>query len=170
MKIKGNDLFTSDLHINHIRGSQWRGFSSLDEHNNFIIDSFNSVVKNKDARVFIVGDVLFQPATSMHFLRRLYGKKYLILGNHDVDPRRYGDIFEGILGSFSVDGQYAVTHIPIHSSQMERFKFNIHGHEHMMNITIRDPRYINVNCELHDYKPITFDNIWDIYRDGIKYS
>lgn len=163
MNNKMESMYTSDLHINHIKCSlEWRGFNTVEEHNDFIIDSFNSVVGNKDRKVFILGDAVFQPATSLHLLDRLYGKKILIMGNHDVDARRYYPYVETVLGYYGHDAGLVLSHIPVHPSQLdERFTANIHGHIHISGNQpgIDDPRYLNVNCEFHNYKPLTISQI-----------
>ena len=158
MKNKMESMITSDLHIRHLRaGIEWRGFKTLEEHDEFIIDSFNSTVANKDRKVYILGDIVFQPASSIHLIDRLFGKKILIMGNHDVDARRYYPYVEQALGYYGHDSGFIMSHIPVHSSQLDkRFSANIHGHIHVgSGDPISDSRYLNVNCEFHDYKPIT---------------
>ena len=169
-------FITSGLHINHIKAAiEWRGFSSVEEHNDFVIDSYNSTVKNKDAKVYILGDIVFQPATSLHLIDRLYGKKILIMGNHDVDAKRYYPYVEKVLGYYGHDSGYIMSHIPIHPSQLDsRFDVNLHGHEHVSldeehnkrRSEIFDARYLNIKCEFHDYKPLTFSQC----RELIEYK
>jgi calcineurin-like phosphoesterase family protein len=159
---RSRSFICSDLHINHIKCAlEWRGFKTVEEHNEFIIDNYNSTVKNKDAKVYILGDVVFQPATSLHMIDRLYGKKILIAGNHDEKLQRYIPYFEGIYSYFGTDGGLFMSHVPIHNVQLdERFTDNLHGHIHQNTIGIDDGRYLNVNVEFHDYKPINlFDTI-----------
>ena len=31
---------------------------------------------------------------------------------------------------------------------------NIHGHEHVANLYTNTPNHVNVNCELHGFKPL----------------
>lgn len=61
-----------------------------------------------------------------------------------------------------------MSHIPLHPSQLDsRFTANIHGHIHIgSGDPINDPRYLNVNCEFHDYKPITISQI----REYLEYK
>lgn len=150
------------LHLNHVKcATEWRGFETVEKHNEFIIDSYNSIVANKDRKVYILGDVVFQPATSLHLLDRLYGKKILIMGNHDVDARRYYPYFDQVYSLFGHDSGLILSHIPVHSTQLDsRFYANIHGHIHVgSGDPINDHRYLNVNCEFHKYKPITISQI-----------
>lgn len=153
---RSDSFICSDLHLNHQRCAlEWRGFKTVEEHNEFIIDNHNSTVKNKDAKVYIIGDVVFQPATSLHLIDRLYGKKILIAGNHDEKLQRYTSYFDGIYAYFGTDGGIFMSHVPVHTGQLdERFTNNVHGHIHQNATGIDDGRYLNVNIEFHDYKPI----------------
>ena len=51
--------FTSDLHLCHDRGFIYepRGFNSIEEMNNAIVENWNSIVTNED-NVFILGDLM----------------------------------------------------------------------------------------------------------------
>lgn len=80
-------FFTSDLHFGHeniIRLGQGRSFKTIEEHNQALIDNWNSVVKNDDL-VYILGDVYVGvDGTYLEkIFRKLNGAKHCILGNHD---------------------------------------------------------------------------------------
>ena len=82
-----NKFFTSDLHFGHknILGfAKPRPFSTIEEHDQAIIDNWNSVVKQEDD-VYIIGDISLNLSTEdiENRLKALNGNKYLILGNHD---------------------------------------------------------------------------------------
>jgi calcineurin-like phosphoesterase family protein len=83
-------FYISDLHFLHERilKLQPRPFSSIDEHDEHIIANWNAVVGDED-RVYILGDFAMQldkQADKVRWLfSRLKGRKYLVIGNHDVD-------------------------------------------------------------------------------------
>ena len=87
-----NKFFTSDLHFGHkniLRFAKPRPFSTIEEHDQAIIDNWNSVVKQEDD-VYIIGDISLNLSAEEieNKLKALNGNKYLILGNHDK-PKIY---------------------------------------------------------------------------------
>lgn len=88
--------FTADPHFGHANVI-WmcqRPFPDVETMNEALIAAWNSRVKGADT-VFIVGDMFFRCADPESILKRLKGKKRLIVGNHDgswmgkVDLSRY---------------------------------------------------------------------------------
>ena len=74
---------TADLHLNH-QGilKTCRKFNSIEEHNEYIIQQYNSVV-GKDDLVYILGDCLWAPLTKgADLIRRLNGSA--ISNNEEV--------------------------------------------------------------------------------------
>lgn len=160
-----NIFFISDLHLGHTNilgftnqdGSLLRpGFAHIDEHDTYIIDSINKIVKPSD-RLIIVGDVVMNKK-DMHIVNRINGIKTLVLGNHDPsDPSYLTPYFAKIAGAMPMD-KFIVTHIPVHPNQLEyRFVGNIHGHLH--GHSLPDSRYINVSVESLKYTPIALEEI-----------
>ena len=78
--------YISDLHFYHKgmnESMDCRGFSSVEEMNEAMIERWNSKVKRQD-EVVILGDLSFGTAEETNqLLERLNGKLYLIYGNHD---------------------------------------------------------------------------------------
>lgn len=77
----------SDLHFGHrniLHIGKGRPFNTIEEHDQALIDNWNSVVKAGDL-VYVLGD--FSIETSIDKIReplsKLNGMKHLILGNHD---------------------------------------------------------------------------------------
>ena len=141
----------SDPHFGHENIARHRGFDSAEQMNSHIIEQYNSVVGKKDL-VYILGDITMEKG-NYEILDRLNGKKRVVLGNHDM-PQHTSRLTEKVVsvsGAIKYNG-YILTHIPIHDTEVDRFRGNIHGHVHEK--TINDPRYINVCCEVLDYKPM----------------
>ncbi len=78
--------FTSDTHFGHDGEARRRGFASAREHDEELIQNWNAFVK-KDDVIFHLGDFTCNAKSDVQerVFRRLNGKKYLVLGNHDND-------------------------------------------------------------------------------------
>ena len=168
----------ADPHINHINlAVNYRGFASIEEHDELIISNWNKIVTKRD-KVFVLGDLAMK-RTAIETFGKLNGSKVLIGGNHD-EPKHFEEIlkyFDKVQGCLKYDN-CILTHIPIHESCIERFDFNIHGHIHggLIKTTvynnelgksevINDPRYINVSCEHINYTPILFEELLNKRRN-----
>ena len=153
--------FTSDLHLGHERiiGYNRPQYHNLHEMHYDIIQRWNALVKDKDT-VWVLGDVVFGRDSYLYLplLEQLNGNKNLILGNHDNYPMdNYQKYFKKIESSNKI-GKCVLTHIPVHPQQLEsRFKANIHGHLH--DSCLNDKRYINVNMDQCDMRPVSWSSI-----------
>ena len=147
------------------------GFSSIAEHDDYLITQWNSVVKPED-KVYHLGDVGMCSFTRLKYIMEsLNGTKVLIKGNHDqYKLSQYAMIFKDIRAIHAMDKhQFVLTHIPLHPSCLDRWGINIHGHLHKR--IVEDPIYFNVSVEqLDDYKPIDFEQIRAMFPDvwGLK--
>lgn len=158
-----NVFFIGDLHLDHkniLNFSPMRGGTNVEEHNEWIITQWNSVVRKND-KVWVCGDVCFSNE-SLKLLDRMAGYKNLVRGNHDKQSSfTYLKYFNHINGIIKVHG-YWVTHAPIHPQEL-RGKKNIHGHVHSNSIRLEsgelDDRYINVSVENIHGTPISLEQI-----------
>lgn len=168
-----NIFFISDLHLGHRNivnfvdkngEGKLRPFDSIEQHDEFVIDSINRVVAPSD-RLILVGDCVMNKK-HMNMLERINGRKTLVFGNHDPRAVEYiAPYFEQIGGAIEMD-MFIVTHIPVHPLQLvHRFDGNIHGHLHdcvvpdPRNPDNADPRYFNVCVEQLNYTPIAFEEL-----------
>lgn len=148
-------FFIADLHLGHKKAAQWRGFSSIEQHDEYIINSCNSVLKKKDT-LWVLGDVAFNKE-ALALLNEIRGYKKIILGNHDKYPaQEYLKYANNVFGVVKYKN-YILSHIPVHPCQFQRYKGNIHGHLH--NNKLRDTKYFCVSCENVNYKPVTFEEL-----------
>jgi calcineurin-like phosphoesterase family protein len=169
-----NVYITSDTHFGHpnivkfkANGQIMRPFDDYIQHDEFLIEKWNSVVRPQD-KVYHLGDVCIS-RKSLKLLERLNGKKVLIRGNHDIfHLEDYAKYFKDVRACHKLDG-CLLTHIPVHKSCMERFGCNIHGHTHA-NIIKKlsdigsddiDPDYLNVCVEHTNYTPLHLDEVFD---------
>ena len=82
-------FMVSDTHFGHNKNFIFepRGFTTVKEHDETIIQNWNSVVKPED-EVFHLGDVfLVDNEHGMECLNRLNGHIHIIRGNHDSETR-----------------------------------------------------------------------------------
>jgi calcineurin-like phosphoesterase family protein len=60
-----------------------RPFNSIDEMDNTILKNINSIVTNNDD-LYLDGDICYKSGKDpIEYLRKMNGKKHLIIGNHD---------------------------------------------------------------------------------------
>lgn len=155
-----NRIFViADTHFGHTKiltfEQEFRPFSCIEEHDEALVDRWNSVVRAKDT-VWHLGDVLFGFNT-FPVLAKLNGVKRLVMGNHDRYPAsRYLGYFNSLHGVASRSG-YILTHVPVHPNQFRRFKGNIHGHLH--HNKLEDDRYKCVSAEHTNLTPILFEQV-----------
>lgn len=78
--------YIADCHFFHAAQNERmdrRGFSSVDEMNEYMLEKWNHKVRTNDD-VVILGDLSFgRPEETAGLLNRLHGRLYLISGNHD---------------------------------------------------------------------------------------
>ncbi len=137
-----------------------RGFLTVQEMNECIADNWNDLVGDNDI-VYHLGDVFL--GEGWRILKRLKGKKHLILGNHDDPASPYlNDAFKSVaLWKTFADSKTVLTHLPLDLSERSglglRFRRNIHGHLHFRPSPT--PRHICVSLEQADYKPVNFEDL-----------
>jgi calcineurin-like phosphoesterase family protein len=166
--------FTSDLHLGHknIIKLCHRPFASLEEMDETLVSNWNQVVTNGDT-VYIIGDLMFRTQNHpLDVLKRLRGKKNLILGNHDrgwLNKIEAADFFKSVESYSEIsDGKrkLALCHYPMMSwGGTGKGSYLIHGHIH----NNRDAAYwpllasmdhaLNASVEINSYKPVTFDQL-----------
>lgn len=127
----------SDTHFGHenIIKLTGRPFETVDRMDEFMVDCWNSVVKPND-EVWHLGDFAYRVKDFDYLegvFRRLHGRKYLVLGNHDgLDTRRLpwasvAQQYVGKLGSLKVH----LYHYPIREwDGYWRGTVHLHGHTH----------------------------------------
>ena len=106
--------FIGCLHLGHNNIAKWRGFKDSEEHDEYLIKQWNSVIKKRDM-VWILGDVGMETSKYYFKLDLLNGDKKVVLGNHDKwqDVPELLKYVKGVSGMVDYKG-YALTHAPIH--------------------------------------------------------
>ena len=184
-----NIFFISDTHFGHANmlnffnydGTRTRPFNSIEEVDELMIQNWNEMVKKGD-KIYHLGDVAFGQSFDK-VMPRLNGTKVLIRGNHDkLQIGKYTKYFKDVRGTCHIDGNYLLSHFPIHSDSKGRFVRNLHGHIHAQTVmkTVwyptgngveADPWYRNCCVEVNNYSPIPFELIKEetekLIEDGI---
>lgn len=168
-----NVYFISDLHLDHPKMIATRKFSSIEDHNETIIDSILTTCSKKDT-LWLLGDLFFSEEAFTKYAPLLtsnISNVHVILGNHDTDsysPKNsallYANTFKSV---HSVCFKYGciLSHIPVHPLHFRKANLNIHGHTHEHPCEPVHSRlsdyYLNVSCEAAGYKPISLQEIRD---------
>lgn len=187
-----NIWITSDTHLLHANilkftdsktGKLIRGdkFLTVDEMNEYILEKWNSVVKQGDI-VYHLGDVFIGDKEQFKKMwPKFNGSKRLIIGNHDtVDFLSSGGFFKKV-SMWRMFPEYGLmlSHVPLHISSMYRHNlgrplYGIHGHIHQHSSPLGP--YKNVCTEVTDYTPINIEDLaleaknyfnsvqWDEYK------
>jgi len=164
--------FTADHHFGHaniIKHSS-RPFSSVEEMDAALLANWNGVVRPQDT-VYIMGDLFFRNTISAEdYLRKLNGKKHLIVGNHDRDWMKktaLPQFFESVENMVEInDGTHRITlcHYPMMTwNHVAKGSYMIHGHIH--NNTDADyfalirnmPNILNAGVDINGYYPVNFN-------------
>jgi calcineurin-like phosphoesterase family protein len=180
--------FTSDTHFLHKKVSALRGFDTPDEHDNFVIDSWNQYVREDDI-VWLLGDLGIAKSDTDILARaaRLNGRKQLIAGNHDsVHPanrkarqhqRQWLEVFESVqaFGKASVCGtDFLLSHFPYEGDRGEdratQYRLRdegrplLHGHLHCQRrLMSAERKIVHVGLDAWDLLPVKDTHIKEIF-------
>ena len=167
-----NVFFTADTHFGHTNVIKFcaRAFASAEEMNETLIENWNAKVKGCDT-VFVLGDMFYRCENVAEILRRLKGKKHLILGNHDrswMDQVDLEDYFVGVDRILDLsDGErgYTLCHYPMLQWPHQKRTYMIHGHIHndvtldfWPLLRVRE-RVLNAGVDVNGYAPVAFDEL-----------
>lgn len=165
--------FCSDLHFGHnniIKYSN-RPFSSVGDMNEGLIRNWNAVVKPDDT-VWYLGDLSFSKYNeTKNILRRLNGRKHLIMGNHDGDiERNWDDLLDNNLvdsiqhyKELKAGGQLFIL---FHFGQRVWNKshhgsIHLYGHSHGSLPPHGKSVDVGVDCKeiTSEYRPVSLDEV-----------
>lgn len=193
------NYYIGDCHFGHENGIRFdfqncgRKFSSIEEHDNLIIENINKVVTPQDNLYFVGYISWYSPEKTAELLEQIKCKNlFAIKGNHDriLKDGRIKKIFHGIYDIKQIDDngrQIVLCHFPIMMFPGQH-KGIVHLYAHLHNtkeetdyqefihelderIKCRDGfrykpvRAYNTGCMLWDYKPVTLDEILEKHND-----
>lgn len=172
-----NIWFVSDSHFCHNKPFLYepRGFDNINEHNETIIQNWNSLVQPNDI-VYHLGDVMLNDdEQGLECLQRLNGRIRMIRGNHDSDNRllKFANCVNvesaGDWSTMIKEGKQHIylSHFPTITSNYDSDRplkarvLNLCGHSHT-----KDPfadwskgLIYHVELDAHDNKPVALEDI-----------
>ena len=181
--------FSSDLHFNHDREFVWqaRGFNSVEEMNEQIIERFNSVIAPGDI-LYLLGDtalggggneILMQ---NKALIERLNGEIHMVFGNHDTNPRI--EMYKSCKNVAEANNwadmikykgyHFYLSHFPTLTGNLEKESLkqctcNFFGHTHQTTNFYMDLPYMyHVGVDSHNCYPILIDDAIEEMKNKVK--
>lgn len=165
---------SSDWHFGHDREFLWgpRGFKSIEEHDEAIIERHNSLVAPEDT-VIVCGDLMLNNNEhGLDCLSRLNGKFIVVRGNHDTDARwnlyrtnhnivSLTDVHRFKYGKY----KFYCSHYPTLTGNLEKeglrqVEINLFGHTHQQTNFYEDRPYMyHTGLDSHNCYPVNIDDI-----------
>ena len=171
----GEIFLTSDTHFAHQPMFLWepRGFQSVEEMNEAIIERWNKVVKPDDI-VYHLGDTMLSDnKKGIECFNRLNGEIFVIWGNHDTDNRK--NLLAAECPNFR-GGWYAylikynrmniyLSHYPTLTANYSSDRhfsqnvINLHAHTHQKTnfLNPTNPFMYHVGLDSHNCTPVHID-------------
>jgi calcineurin-like phosphoesterase family protein len=189
-----NTWVTSDLHFGHeniIRLGKGRNFSTIKEHDDFLINNWNSVVKNEDL-VYILGDIYLGVDGKYleNIFKQLNGSIHVIAGNHDRKKEVAYLLNKNLIQSLrdyhelryrsTVDNRvyrFVMFHYPIlefngafKSGEKSPIYIHLYGHVHNINdysefYKSKGFKAYNVGVDVNNYTPVCLESIINRFRE-----
>ena len=168
--------FTSDTHFNHNREFIYipRGFSSIEEHDNIIIQNFNQIISSDDD-LYILGDLMLgDNIYGLECLKKLNGKLHVIYGNHCTDVRK--ELYKTLPNVVEILGyagmlkykkwRFYLSHYPTITDNLDDISKPwqqvkcLYGHTHQKTNFYNDnPLMYHVGVDSHNCYPVSIDQI-----------
>lgn len=177
-------FYIADTHFGHanIMRIDKRPFSDVHEMDEYMIFRWNERV-NPDDNIYVVGDFSYKginPPES--YLRRLKGKKHLLIGNHDIKLLKnkaamsYFETVNDILTIQDGNNQVVLCHYPlIEWPHYYRNAYHVYGHIHNNNnkanlIMAEEERALNAGVMLNNYSPSSLNELINNKKYSNNYS
>lgn len=172
----GKIWLVSDLHLGHNRQFVWgpRGFKSVEEMNEAIVERWNEKVAMDDD-VYALGDLMLgDNEVGINYLQKLNGKIHVVLGNHDTPTRQavYLEMPNIVEVEWAIMLPYKkyhffLTHFPCMTGNLDDDKplkariINLCGHIHTKNKFVDIGKSLIYHCEVdaHNCYPVNIDDI-----------
>ena len=173
---------TSDLHFNHNKEFVYaaRGFSSVQEMNEDIIQTWNGIVTMEDD-IYVLGDMCLGGGSdeilreNRKLIQSLKGKIHFIRGNHDSNTRMkmYAECYNVVeIGKWADMLKYGkyhfyLSHYPTLTSNLDQDKplkarvINLCGHSHTIDKFADWDKGLIYHCEVdaHNNIPVVLELI-----------
>lgn len=181
--------FTSDLHFCHDKEFlyQPRGFNSIEENNNTILQNINNIVKEDD-ELYILGDLMLKDnKQGLQYIKSINCKNiHIILGNHDTNTRI--ELYKTIPNIIEITyatiikynkAHFYLSHYPTFTANYDDDKpwhknlINLYGHTHQQwnfyytndpCLQNGNPYMYHVGVDSHNCMPVSIDEIMEDIR------
>lgn len=187
--------FTSDLHLGHIYVAlnTGRPFTTVEEHDQAIIDNWNKVVRKKNDIVWVLGDLSVDSGSkhALEIIKSLNGRKRLVTGNHDRAWAGKSDFWKYVpdyLEAFEVVTPFArakigpenvmLSHFPYAGDHYDQDRFEpyrlrsslttlLHGHTHSANKYSKFAMIdqVHVGVDAWNFTPVSQDQISTLLKE-----
>ena len=157
---------TSDLHLYHKNIIKFcsRPYPDIDAMNIGIINKYIDTISNHDT-VLILGDITIK--RSSHFkallsriMKKLPGKKHLVLGNHEYYSKKfYMEECKFLSVQKKIETkEFIFVHDPPPLIPENETRFYIHGHKHNTTNILRKQK-LDIGVDGNDFYPWSLQNI-----------
>ncbi len=165
------NLYIGDMHLGHRNCLHLdnRPFSSVQEMNSVLIELWNGRVQ-KDDDVYVLGDFCYRSEEDpVTYLRKLKGKKHLIVGNHDVHLLKNTQAmsyFETVEKQMVIKDRDETSEVQVFLSHyptadypnMYHGAYHVYAHIHANKNDTYEfmktrPRALNAGCMINHYTP-----------------
>jgi calcineurin-like phosphoesterase family protein len=154
-----------------------RSFKDVSEMNSHLIKQWNSVVSDGDI-VFVLGNLMWDPETGDTIIKELNGDITVIGGEWDkaiediVNVRIDSNTLNNKI-NYSSDGltvlknnKSVLSYWPLLDWPRKKKGYtSFIGHPNPKYKTNHEESFVNVTCDLWDYKPIDIDHISELFND-----
>lgn len=163
-----NLFFTGDTHFNHYNIIKYcrRPFQNTKEMDECVISRWNEVVGKADT-IYHVGDFANKNTKyAEEILRRLNGRKFLCIGNHDKQMRQLARYFDDMRESFLI--KTANKQLIFLSHYLHKVwphshygAWHLFGHSHggMNAYAEKEGKLLDVGVDSHDFYPWSLDEV-----------
>ena len=157
-----NVWFTSDTHLGHENAAcEFRGFSSLKEMDDLIIENWNRNVKPSDI-VYHLGDFCLKNMYS-HYTSKLNGNIVLILGNHDdrksaIGSRAFNSVHDVMRAKMPDGRKIFISHFSHRVwDKSHHGNWHLFGHSHGKLPPFG--KSFDVGVDANDFKPLSYEQV-----------
>ena len=167
--------FTADTHLGHANIIQYceRPFQTTKEMDETIIENWNKLVKENDS-IYHLGDFCFPSRESSihHYLSKLNGKKFLVIGNHDKQTEIAKSVggnsgwtnvnFSSLLDTNIHNQSMTLCHYCMRVWNKSHYgAWHLFGHSHG-KVKVDNSRCIDVGVDNWKFSPVSFDELKEI--------
>lgn len=155
--------FVADTHFHHSSIAEARGFSSMKEMDELIMENWNSRVHKSDD-IYIIGD--FAMMDERKTFSALNGRKHLVCGEYDCLTDAAMDMCTDVswMKDIMINGRrFTMSHLPMRTwIGSTQGAVQLHGHLHGKR-KIPGLCY-DVGVDGHGFSPYSFDEIMSMVR------